>query len=321
MPKISPNKASFMREQKRLERIIRKELKSVPFVGEPFSAIPKMPKRITQKRLQEIQTMTRSELLARTETIDFETGQVIPYIVPKSRPRKVTSIKPLKSQRELSKIRSEAAQKGAKTKRERWAENLVDKYDIKDKDVSDTVDYLVDEYKEKGITREELKNSLDELLGAQEQEQTDEYDVTQFDNGSEPDYNDYGDYEKEPEPDYNDYGDYDNIPSDVSQPIEYIKAMSSYAENAACAKLITDVLNTAIEQEGYEQVSERISSAGADIMSLFDVVMYSSDQEEIFINMEAILDAITGDGFAYAYEIQEAMESDASNSGYYKYYR
>lgn len=319
MPKISPNKASFMREQKRLERIIRKESKSVPFVGDPFKAIPKMPKVVTQKRLQEIQTLTRSELLARTETVDIETGEVIPYIVPKSRARKVSSIKPLKSQRELSKIRSEAAKKGAKTKRERWAHNLTDRYDIKDKDIQDTVDCLVDEYKEKGITKAELEKSLDELLDLQsEQEQytpdepIDEQDLTPIEEEPEPDY---------PDQDYTPEPDYDNIPSDVSQPIEYIKAMASYAENAACAKLITDVLNTTIEQEGYEEVSERISSSGADIMSLFDIIMYSSDQEEIFINMEAILDAITGDGFAYAYEIQGAMESDASNAGYYRYYR
>lgn len=180
MPRLTPNRRAFEREQKRLQRIISTEVKHKQILAvEAYEAIPKMPMIVTKKKLQEIQRITRSDILSKAEVFNPETGEWEQYQIPKSRPRNIAAIQPLKTEREIRKIRKQAAKQAAKTRayhrspeyreerREAIRRKARTEYGIYDK-------YLIEELEEasdKILSREMTEDELLDLLNRKQREQ------------------------------------------------------------------------------------------------------------------------------------------------------
>ena len=320
--KLSKNKLAFQREQKRLSGIVKREIKQKHITGDLYENIPKMPSVVTKKRLQAIQRMTRSDVLKGAKIFNPKWNEWEEYKVPKSRPRNIEKIKPLKTAKELHKIRSEAAKKAAQTRAynrsEQFAEDLIRKYDISDKDLKEYAKRLIEDYQNgkfnKGALNEELEDIFDEQeyrRNDYEDEETEEPEIEEIEEPEEDEETEeHEDYTEPDKPNYSDdYDDYD-IPEGAQQIIDYIRDQARYAENTHLADLIVRILDETIEREGIEDVSDRLESQGADVYALIDVVMYDSNGQELFMNTEALIDAITGNGFAYAEEIHAAMYTD-----------
>lgn len=328
--KLSKNKLAFQREQKRLSGIVKREIKQKHITGDLYENIPAMPSVVTKKRLQEIQRMTRSDVLKGAKIFNPKWNEWEEYKVPKSRPRNIEKIKPLKSQKELHKIRSEAAKKAAETRAyyrsDEYAERLLREFGIYENELEVEAKVIFEDYKRKNIDRNELLDKYKDLYYEQnaierreqlryeepeEDEETEEPEVVEIELPEEDEEIEEPEEYTEPEkPNYtDDYDDYD-IPEGVQQIIDYIRDQARYAENTHLADLIVRILDETIEREGIEDVSDRLDSQGADIYALIDVVMYDSNGQDVFMNTEALIDAITGNGFAYAEEIHAAMYTD-----------
>lgn len=322
LKKLSKNKLAFQREQKRLSGIVKREIKQKHITGDLYENIPTMPSVVTKKRLQEIQRMTRSDVLKGAKIFNPKLNEWEEYKVPKSRPRNIEKIKPLKTAKELKKIRSEAAKKAAETRAynrsEQFAEDLIRQHSIFDKDLKDYAKILIEHYQKGEFKKADLNEQLEDIFEEQEyrrngyeEEETEEPEVEEIEEPKEDEEieepDDYTDSEK---PNYSDdYDDYD-IPEGAQQIIDYIRDQARYAENTHLADLIVRILDETIEREGIEDVSDRLESQGADVYALIDVVMYDSNAQNVFMNTEALIDAITGNGFAYAEEIHAAMYTD-----------
>lgn len=93
--KPTANAAAFEKEVRRLQRIVKiAENKGIVFLTSP---IPEKPKRITSKKLDLIQSLTKSDIESKGYTFDKETGELQNYIPPnqskRRRNRKIESIK------------------------------------------------------------------------------------------------------------------------------------------------------------------------------------------------------------------------------------
>ncbi len=136
--KPSSNAQAFEREVKRLQRLVKiAENKGIVFISSP---IPEKPDVVTRKKLNLIQSITKSDIESRGYTLDKETGELQNYVPPKqSKPRTIASRsytshpsapripahpKLKLTEEELHKKRSEAAKKSAQTRKEREATDI-----------------------------------------------------------------------------------------------------------------------------------------------------------------------------------------------------
>lgn len=136
--KPSSNAQAFEREVKRLQRLVKiAENKGIVFISSP---IPEKPDVVTRKKLNLIQSITKSDIESKGYTLDKETGKLQNYVPPKqskartTAPRSYTAHstaphiptppKPKLSEEELHKVRSESAKKAAQTRKEREATDV-----------------------------------------------------------------------------------------------------------------------------------------------------------------------------------------------------
>lgn len=89
----------YSKQVKRLKQAVRRAEKRGYII--PNNIIPDQPKRITRKSVERLKKITTKDIYAKSEKLDFETGELIPG----------------ETARKLE--RSEAAKKGARTKREK----------------------------------------------------------------------------------------------------------------------------------------------------------------------------------------------------------
>lgn len=76
--KFTPMQELFRHEQQRLRRAISRELRKTG-VELDRSQIPEMPKRVTQKQLENIRSIKPRDLRQGSEYVDYETGEIIDY--------------------------------------------------------------------------------------------------------------------------------------------------------------------------------------------------------------------------------------------------
>lgn len=136
--KPSSNAQAFEREVKRLQRLVKiAENKGIVFISSP---IPEKPDVVTRKKLNLIQSITKSGIESKGYTLDKETGELQNYVSSKqskartTAPRSYTAHstaphiptppKPKLSEEELHKVRSESAKKAAQTRKEREATDV-----------------------------------------------------------------------------------------------------------------------------------------------------------------------------------------------------
>ena len=115
--KKTKNQLAYEREVRRLTRFIKSaEKQGIIFIpGE--EALPQSPARITQKRLRELQLMTRSDVLSKGYTVDTETGEITQYKPKPSKKRYLSLIKPILTPTQAKKKRQEASRKGYETRK------------------------------------------------------------------------------------------------------------------------------------------------------------------------------------------------------------
>ena len=136
--KPSSNAQAFEREVKRLQRLVKiAENKGIVFISSP---IPEKPDAVTRKKLNLIQSITKSDIESKGYTLDKETGELQNYVPPKKSKSRITSPrsytahstapriptphKPKLSEEELHKVRSESAKKAAQIRKEREATDV-----------------------------------------------------------------------------------------------------------------------------------------------------------------------------------------------------
>ena len=76
--KFTPMQELFRKQQQRLRRAISRELRKTG-VELDRSQIPEMPKRVTQKQLENIRNIKPKDLRKGSEYVDYETGEIIDY--------------------------------------------------------------------------------------------------------------------------------------------------------------------------------------------------------------------------------------------------
>ena len=136
--KPSSNAQAFEREVKRLQRLVKiAENKGIVFISSP---IPEKPDVVTRKKLNLIQSITKSDIESKGYTLDKETGELQNYVPPKKSRARTTlprtykahstashiskPPKPKLSEEELHRVRSESAKKAAQTRKEREATDV-----------------------------------------------------------------------------------------------------------------------------------------------------------------------------------------------------
>ena len=73
----------YKKQIRRLRRAISREFRKTG-VELDSSLIPEMPKRVTQKRLQEIKSIKPKDLRRQSKYVDYETGEIIDYETAKN---------------------------------------------------------------------------------------------------------------------------------------------------------------------------------------------------------------------------------------------
>lgn len=89
----------YKKQVKRLKQAIRRAEKRGYVI--PDNIIPQQPKRVTRKAVERLKNITTNDIYAKSEKIDFDTGELIPGEVARKAER------------------SEAAKKAARTRREK----------------------------------------------------------------------------------------------------------------------------------------------------------------------------------------------------------
>lgn len=89
----------YKKQVKRLKQAVRRAEKRGYII--PDDIIPEQPKRITRKSVERLKKISTKEIYAKSEKLDFETGELIPGEVARKQER------------------SEAAKKSAKTRKEK----------------------------------------------------------------------------------------------------------------------------------------------------------------------------------------------------------
>ena len=115
--KKTKNQLAYEREVRRLTRFVKTAQRQGIIFDPNEPPLPVSPARITQKKLREMQLMTKSDVLSRGYQVDTENGELTQFKPAPSRKRYLSQIKPILTPSQVKKRRKEAAAKGQITKR------------------------------------------------------------------------------------------------------------------------------------------------------------------------------------------------------------
>lgn len=88
----------YRKQVKRLKQAVRRAEKRGYII--PDNIIPEQPKRITRKSVERLKKITTKEIYAKSERLDFETGELIPGEVARKAERSAASKKAAQTRRE-----------------------------------------------------------------------------------------------------------------------------------------------------------------------------------------------------------------------------
>ena len=285
--KPSSNAQAFEREVKRLQRLVKiAENKGIVFISSP---IPEKPDVVTRKKLNLIQSITKSDIESKGYTLDKETGELQNYVPPKQSKARTTSPrsytahstaphiptppKPKLSEEELHKVRSESAKKAAQTRKQREATD---------------VEYAKRMQEQR---RKALEKAREAKRKKREQEQQ-ELPKPQ----TEPEIP-----IEEPEPEEEPQIDeplevpgYPELPSQGDAILANVRAELSGAVNSHIAQYLLDLLEDEIDANGEDVVIERLATASERAIEMANGASYASDSDDVANCAYSLADLITG---------------------------
>lgn len=88
----------YKKQVKRLKQAVRRAEKRGYII--PDDIIPEQPKRITRKSVERLKKITTKEIYAKSEKLDFETGELIPGEIARKQERSKASKKAAQTRRE-----------------------------------------------------------------------------------------------------------------------------------------------------------------------------------------------------------------------------
>lgn len=328
--KPSSNAQAFEREVKRLQRLVKiAENKGIVFISSP---IPEKPDVVTRKKLNLIQSITKSDIESKGYTLDKETGELQNYAPPKKSKARTTSPrsykpystpphiptppKPKLSEEELHKVRSESAKKAAQTRKEReatdieYAKRMYEqriKALEKARETRRRREQEDQEYKKRmdEIRRKSLEKAREAKRNKREQEQQE-----QPKSPIEPEIP-----IEEPEPEQEpqiEEPDYSELPSQGDVILANIRAELSGAVNSHIAQYLLDLLEDEIDSNGEDVVIERLATAPERAIEMANGASYASDSDDIANCAYSLADLITGGdiGGFMAEEIEQLAFED-----------
>lgn len=96
--KQTPLQLDYKKQVKRIKQAISRAEKRGYIV--PDNIIPKQPKKITRKSVERLKKITTSDIYAKSEKLDLETGELVPGVVARKEERSALSKKAARSRRE-----------------------------------------------------------------------------------------------------------------------------------------------------------------------------------------------------------------------------
>lgn len=329
--KPSSNAQAFEREVKRLQRLVKiAENKGIVFISSP---IPKKPDVITRKKLNLIQSITKSDIESKGYTLDKETGELQNYVTPKQSKARTTSPrsykahstaphipkppKPKLTEEELHKVRLEAAKKAAQTRKEReatdveYAKRMHEQRSKAAKKAAETRrrrEATDVEYKKRmdEIRRKALEKAREAKRKKREQEQQEQpKPQTEPEPEEEPQID-----EPQEVPDYTQ--DYSELPSQGDAIMANIRSELSGAVNSHIAQYLLDLLEDEIDANGEDVVIERLATAPERAIEMANGASYASDSDDVANCAYSLADLITGGdiGGFIAEEIEQLAFED-----------
>ena len=283
--KPSSNAQAFEREVKRLQRLVKiAENKGIVFISSP---IPEKPDVVTRKKLNLIQSITKSDIESKGYTLDKETGELQNYVPPKQSKARTTSPrsytahstaphiptppKPKLSEEELHKVRSESAKKAAQTRKQREATD---------------VEYAKRMQEQR---RKALEKAREAKRKKREQEQQEQPNPQ---TEPEPEEEEPQIDEPQEEPDYT--PDYSELPSQGDAILANVRAELSGAVNSHIAQYLLDLLEDEIDANGEDVVIERLATASERAIEMANGASYASDSDDVANCAYSLADLITG---------------------------
>ena len=316
--KKTKNQLAYEREVRRLTRFVKSaEKQGIIFVpGEP--ALPPSPARITQKRLRELQLMTRSDVLSKGYTVDTETGEITQYKPKPSKKRYLSQIKPILTPTQAKKKRQEASRKGYETRK---INEIMRKYKLPES----TRDYIR-KVLESDYTDAEKLDFIQKYANFYN---PNEFPVKPPEQGPEPEPP--APVEPGPStgadepPEYYDVPDPDDFTDTASVDgtaviLDRLRTMLAGGQNENVRSLINEKIDEKISEEGIEEFIKRISPSINRIMGImYDIASKLYKEDDVREAAYDVLYQIMGeDPIALQNDIDEAAHADAYS---YRAYR
>ena len=331
--KPSSNAQAFEREVKRLQRLVKiAENKGIVFISSP---IPEKPDVVTRKKLNLIQSITKSDIESKGYTLDKETGELQNYVPPKKSKARTTlprtykahstaphiskPPKPKLSEEELHRVRSESAKKAAQTRKEReatdveYAKRMQDQRrkalekarETRRRREQEDLEYKkrMDDIRRKSLEKaREVKRNKREKEQQEHQKQNAEPEITidETEPGEEP----------QKEQDYT--PDYSELPSQGDAILTNVRSELSGAVNSHIAQYLLDLLEDEIDSNGEAVVIERLAASSERAIEMANGASYASDSDDVANCAYSLADLITGGdiGAFMAEEIEELAFED-----------
>lgn len=335
--KPSSNAQAFEREVKRLQRLVKiAENKGIVFISSP---IPEKPDVVTRKKLNFIQSITKSDIESKGYTLDEETGELQNYVPPKqSKPRTTsprsytahtsaphipTPPKPKLSEEELHKVRSESAKKAREARRKWEQEHPEEAHERRSKSAKKAAETRRRreqedaEYKKRvgDIRKKSLEKAREAKRKKREQEQQEQpKPQTEPEIPIEPD-SQIEEPEPEEEPQIEEpqeEPDYSELPSQGDAILANVRAELTGAVNSHIAQYLLDLLEDEIDANGEDVVIERLATASERAIEMANGASYASDSDDVANCAYSLADLITGGdiGGFMAEEIEQLAFED-----------
>lgn len=317
--KKTKNQLAYEREVRRLTRFVKTAQKQgiIFLPGEP--ALPQSPARITQKRLRELQLMTRSDVLGRGYTVDTETGEVTQYKPKQSKKRYLSQIKPILTPTQAKKKRQEASRKGYQTRK---INEILQKYKL-----PESVRDYVRKVMESALPEEEKQdfiykyahfyNPSEFPLKPPEQEPEPEKQPIEPGPSVPPSGEEPPEYYEVPDPDdFTDGGSVDG----ASVILDRLRSMLAGGQNENVRALINEKIDEKLAEEGIDAFISRISPSINRIMGImYDIASKLYKEDDVREAAYDVLYQIMGeDPISLQNDIDEAAHADAYS---YRAYR
>ena len=331
--KPSSNAQAFEREVKRLQRLVKiAENKGIVFISSP---IPEKPDVVTRKKLNLIQSITKSDIESKGYTLDKETGELQNYVPPKKSRARTTlprtykahstashiskPPKPKLSEEELHRVRSESAKKAAQTRKEREATDveyakrmqnqrrkaLEKAHETRRRREQEDLEYKkrMDDIRRKSLEKaREVKRNKREKEQQEHQKQNAEPEIPIDE--TEP--------REEPQKEQDYTPDYSELPSQGDAILANVRSELSGAVNSNIAQYLLDLLEDEIDSNGEAVVIERLAASSERAIEMANGASYASDSDDVANCAYSLADLITGGdiGAFMAEEIEELAFED-----------